>query len=100
MGQEHFADDETVNHAIIQPRQLQALLCVLLGRVQVVPLVADAGQTKTRVVGARPRLIARHLQNTPVGLGRPMELDVQFLEPPQMAGRQYRGKQARKRLVN
>ena len=67
-------DNESVNHAIILPRQLQALLPVLLGGIQVVPFVEDAGQAKIRAVVNRPRLITEQLQGTPIGFGRRIEL--------------------------
>ena len=50
--------------------QLDALLAVVLGGGQVVPLVADLGQAQMRLAGHRQRLIAKHLQGLPVGRGR------------------------------
>ena len=78
-GEEHFADNESVNHAVILPRQLQALLRVLLSGIQVVPFVANTGQTKIRFSGIRQRLITHQLQHTLISFGRPIELVLQFL---------------------
>ncbi len=61
-GQEHLADNESVNHAVILPRQLQALLSVLLSGIQIVPFVEYAGQAKIRFAGIRRSLIAKQLQ--------------------------------------
>ena len=52
------------------PRQLEALLPVLLGGLQVVPFVEYAGQTKMRFAFKRLRMITCQLQATPKGLGR------------------------------
>ena len=45
-GQEHLADDGSVDRADILPRQWKALLPVLFGGIQVVPFVEDAGQAQ------------------------------------------------------
>ena len=88
-GEKHLADNEPVNHSVILPRQLKALLPVLLGGIQVVPFVADAGQAKIRFAGIRRRLITNQLQDTPVGLGRQIELVFQFLYLAQAGCSQY-----------
>ena len=56
---------KTINHAVILPCQLQALLCVLFGGIQVVPLVIDPGQAKVRLAGIRQRMVAHQLQDAP-----------------------------------
>ena len=61
------------------PRQLEALLPVLLGGIQVVPFVEDTGQAKMRFAGNRQRLITCQLQDAPVGLGRQRQLVFCFL---------------------
>ena len=53
---------------------------MLLGGIQVVPLVADTGQAKMRFAGNRLRRITCQLQGAPVGLGRQRELVVCFLD--------------------
>ena len=73
-GQEHFADNETVNHAIILPRQLKALLSVLLGCLQIVPFVADMGQSKICFSGIRLWVVAKQGQDTAVSLSRKIKL--------------------------
>ena len=88
-GQKHFADNESVNRAIILPRQLQALLPVLLSGIQIVPFVADAGQAKILFAGIRRSLITKQLQGAPVGLGRLIKLVFRFLYLAQAGCSQY-----------
>ena len=68
-----------VDRGIVLPRQFDALPPVLLGGVQVVPLVADPGQADKLLAGIRRFLIAKQLQRAPVAFGRLMELVVRFL---------------------
>jgi hypothetical protein len=52
-GQEHFTDNVSINRAIVLPRPSKALLPVLLGSLQVVPFVADAGQADELLISIR-----------------------------------------------
>ena len=84
--EEHFAEDEPVDLAIVVPRQTKALLRVLLGSIEVVPFVEDACQAEVRAVVDRPRLITDQSQDAPIGFGRRTKLDFQLLDLAQ-AGR-------------
>ena len=90
-GEKHLTDNESVNHAIILPRQVEALLPVLLGGLQVVPFVEHTGQAKMRFADNLQRLITCQLQDAPVGLGRQVELVVCFLYVAQADRRQDGG---------
>ena len=72
--EKHLTDNESVNHAVILVRQREALLPVLSGPIQIVSFVQHAGQAQMRLAGSRQWLIAREMQNTPVGLSRRIEL--------------------------
>jgi hypothetical protein len=72
-GEKHPTESECVNTFHL-PRQLDALLPVLLGGIQVIPFVEYPGQAKTRFAGNRLRLISKQLQAAPVALGRQKEL--------------------------
>ena len=78
-GQEHFTDNESVNRAIILPRQLKALLPVLLGGIQIVPFVEYAGQANKLFAGIRRSLLTEQLQGASVGFGRLIKLVFRFL---------------------
>src|SRR5215470_18750991 len=49
-SEKHLTDNESVNHAIILPRQLEALSPVLLSRSEVIPFVVYACEAKMRIV--------------------------------------------------
>ncbi len=68
---------------------MDALLPVLLGGLQVVPCVAETGQTKMRFDCGRLRQIACQVQDAPVGLGCQSKLGVCFLDVTQADGRPY-----------
>ena len=87
-GEKHPTRSEGVD-AVHLPRQLEALLPVLLGGLQVVPLVGDTGQAKMRFAGNRLRRITCQLQDAPVGLGRQRQLVVCFLYLAQAECRRY-----------
>ena len=57
-GEKHLTGDESVI-VLDLPRQLNALLRVLLGGIKVVPLVAYSGEAKMRFAGKRQRRITR-----------------------------------------
>src|SRR5436853_77480 len=59
-----------------QPRQVEALLCVLRSFLQVVPFVADASQPQVRFAGTRLRRLTHQVQDAPVGLGCCIQLVV------------------------
>ena len=86
-GKKDLTDNETVNHAsIILPREVESLLPVLLGLIQFVPFIEDTSQANMRFVDNLIRLLARQLQDAPVGLGCQRELIVSFLYLAQAAG--------------
>ncbi len=60
-GKKHLTDNEPVYHAIILPRQVEALSPVLLGGLEIVPFVEYTGQAKMRFVDDLQRLIACQL---------------------------------------
>ena len=78
MGEQHPTGSGCVD-AFHLHRQLEALLPVLFGGIQVIPLVADTGQAKIRFAGSRPRRITCQVQDAPVALGRQRELVFCFL---------------------
>src|SRR5947207_577074 len=61
---------------------------MLLGGIQVVPFVEDAGQTKMRFVDNLKWLMTCQLQDVLVGLGCLIQLVVCFLDVAQGDGRQ------------
>ena len=73
-GKKHLTRNESVNTALILPRQVEALSPMLLGGLQVVPLIEYTGQAKMCFVDHRPRHITCQLQDAMVGRSRPMEL--------------------------
>jgi hypothetical protein len=88
-GQKHLTENESVNNVLILSRQLEALLSVLLGGIQVVPFVEYAGQAEMCFAGIRQRLITSQLDTAPVGLGRQIELVFCFLYAAQTIRGQY-----------
>ena len=78
-GHEHFADDDPVNRRIVLPRQFDALPPVLLRGLQVVPLVAYAGQAEKLFAAPIRRFLTEQLQGAPVAFGRLIKLVVRFL---------------------
>jgi hypothetical protein len=57
-GDKHCIRHEGVD-AFYLPSQVEAMLPVLLGRIQVVPLVVNPSQAKMRFGGNRPRRVTR-----------------------------------------
>ena len=68
---------------------MDALLPVLLGGLQVVPFVAEAGQAQMRFAGRRLRQIACQVQDALVGLDCQIQLVVCFLDVTQADGSPY-----------
>jgi len=56
-ARKHLRDNESINNVIILPRQLEALLPMLLSAIQIIPLVEYAGHAKMRIAGIRLRII-------------------------------------------
>ena len=83
-GKKHLTDNESVNHSIILPRQVEALPPVLLGGIQVVPFIVDTGQAQMCFVDNLKRLISCQLQDAPVGFGR--QTKTGFLLPEHCPG--------------
>jgi hypothetical protein len=73
VDEKYLTGNETVI-VFYLPRQLDALLPVLLSGIQVIPFVEYTGQAKMRFAGARLQLITDQLQDAPVGLGCQIEL--------------------------
>src|SRR5215212_2134594 len=70
---------------------MEALSPVLLGGLQVVPLVEYTGQAKMHFADDLEWLITRQLQDAPVGLRRRVELVIKLLYVSQSESRQYSG---------
>ena len=77
-GEQHLIRSEGVD-AFHLSRQLEALLPMLLGGIQIIPLVSYTGQAKMRFAGNRLRRITCQSQDAPVGLSRQRRLVVCFL---------------------
>ncbi len=76
--QHHLGSQEAVG--VLQlTRQMQALLRVLLGCGQVVPLIMKLRQPQMRARRRRQRWIARQFQGDPIGRRRLMQLIVRLL---------------------
>src|SRR5262249_48870535 len=87
-GKKHLTRNESVNTALILPRQVEALSPMLLGDLKVVPFIEYTGQANMRFVDHRLRHITCQLQDALVGRSRPMELIFCFLDSAQ-AGCSY-----------
>ena len=90
-GKKHLADDEPVNNPVILPRQEEALPPVLLGALQVVPLVEYPGQPEMSFIDNLKGLVTSHLQDPPVGLGCKMKMVFHLLYVAQADSCQYGG---------
>jgi hypothetical protein len=98
-GEKHLTGNKSVS-VFYLPRQLETLLPVLLGSIQVVPFVAYTGQTKMRYAGNWQRMITKQLQGAPVGLGCQIELVFGFLQAAQADGSRYSEDDIPRRLTN
>ncbi len=88
-GKKDLTQNESVNDLFILTRQLEALLAVLSGGIQIVPFVEDTCQAEMRFMDNLLRLITCPLQDAPIGLDRRIKLVVYFLYVTQADCRQY-----------